>query len=368
MGDGGAQRIVLNYLNYFKNDKDIDFKLVVYDKCNNSYCNNVITENKFNVEYLNNKKSIFKYIPFVRKLCNLLTIRRTFQKAIEKFEPDIVHIHISPLLKFVLQPIINTNIPIRFITLHSNPLRYVGNDLDYIKRAYQKENFIAICLNEEQKKLAEKHYGFEKYEIVKNGIDVKKIKSQKLSKLKARENFNLEKDDFVIIGVGRLNKIKRFDLLIKIFKEVTKKENKAKLVIAGAGEEYTKLIDLANELNLSEKVIFLGNIDNTTELYCAADALAMTSESEASPLTLIEAQICNLHCVISDGVPKESIVTNKVKKMKKNASQKEWAQELLNVKYKGTKTNNLEEYDINNSCEHMKEVYIKYWKEYNEKK
>lgn len=368
MGDGGAQRIILNYLKAFNNDKDIDFKLLVYDKCNDSYCNKVIKENNYNVEYLGLQKSVFRHIPIVGKKINLHKIKRTIKNALIENKPDIVHVHISPMLCYALDPIVECNIPIRFDTLHSNPLRFVGEDLKNIRNAFQKHNFIPICLNEEQKNMAKKYYGFKKFEIVRNGIDIEKIKSLKISKLEARRNLNIDKNSFVVIGVGRLNKIKRFDLLIKSFNEVLKKEKNAKLLIAGDGEELNSLKELVESLNIIEYVTFLGNIENIVELYCAADVLAMTSESEASPLTLLEAQICNLRCVISSGVPNGSIVTNKVKKMKKNASISEWSKALLDKEYKGRKILDIKSYDEKEVLSQMKNTYLKYWKEYNERK
>ena len=227
MGAGGAQRIVLNYLKDFKDDKDIEFKLLVYDKCTNSYCNEIIKENNYNVEYLNNKKSMFNLVPILRKKFNFKTAQKTFEQAIKKYNPDIVHVHISPLLTYVLDPILNCNVPIKFDTLHSNPKRQQGKDLEYIRRAFQNSGFIPICLNEEQKKIAEEHYGFKKYEIVRNGIDIEKIKKSQITREAARKIFKIKKNDFVIIGVGRLNRIKRFDLLIEYFNECTKKNKRS---------------------------------------------------------------------------------------------------------------------------------------------
>lgn len=368
MGDGGAQRVVLNYLKAFKNDKDIDFKLLVYDKCTDSYCNKVIKENNYNVEYLGLQKSSLRHIPIIGKKLNLAKIKNTIKRALIENEPDVVHVHISPMLTFALDPIVECNIPVRFDTLHSNPYRHIGDDLRNIRKAFREDKFIPICLNEEQQNMAKKYYGFKNYEIVRNGMDVEKIKSLKISKIEARKKFNIDNNSFVIIGVGRLNKIKRFDLLIESFNEVLKKNKNARLFIAGDGEEKNSLKKLAESLNIAAYVTFLGNITNVIELYCASDVLVMTSESEASPLTLLEAQICKLRCVISFGVPDESIVTNKVKKMKKNASTDAWSKAILDKKYKGKKILDINTYDEKEVLSQMKNIYLKYWKEYNERK
>lgn len=362
MGDGGAQRIVLNYLYDFKSDPDIELKLYVFSHPTNSYCDRKIKENTLNVVYCNAPSSKIK-IPYIKRLFNLKKEKKEWEKVIKEFNPDIVHIHISGLLTRTLQPIINANIPIKFDTLHSNPLRYKGKKLKVIRRAFQKEKFIPICVTEEQAQMAKKYYGFERYEIIHNGIDIEAIKEKMILKKEARELYNIPNNAYVIIGVGRLEKIKNFELLIDAFSIISKKNRNALLVIAGSGSELSNLQKKVNGLKLDSKVRFIGNQDNIVPLYCAADMLGITSISESSSLVLLEAQVCGLRCVISDGVPKESIITDNVQKMSKNATVEEWATELQNTKYKGKAICNLESYEVHSQSKKLKEIYIKYWEE-----
>lgn len=104
------------------------------------------------------------------------------------------------------------------------------------------------------------------------------------------EVFGLEDNLFVIIGVGRLNPIKKFDLLLEAFAKVHQVQSESILIIAGDGEEKDRLIHLAKKLGVEKSVRFLGNIADVTKLYCAADVLAVTSDTESSSLVAIEAQ------------------------------------------------------------------------------
>jgi hypothetical protein len=92
--------------------------------------------------------------------------------------------------------------------------------------------------------------------------------------------------------------------------------------------------------------------------------LAVTSISESASLVALEAQLCGLRCVLSDGVPKESIISNNSKKMKKDAGISEWVDALMDKDYVGTAILSNEDYEVHNISKKMKEIYLRYYNEY----
>ena len=107
MGSGGAQQIVLNYLRDFKDDPDIDFILAVYCEKDSSKYNKIIADEKLNVIYLNNPLSKIK-IPYIKRYFNNRIARKAWNDILRQLQPDIVHVHLSPLLVNTLNPIVNT--------------------------------------------------------------------------------------------------------------------------------------------------------------------------------------------------------------------------------------------------------------------
>lgn len=360
MNDGGAEHVVLNYLRDFKDDPDIDFRLYVYLNPNQSECNTAIKNEGLNAIYLDNPLSRVK-IPIIRGPFNRIIRRKTWQKAINEFKPDIVHVHISELLDQTLIPIIRENVPVRFDTLHSNPYRYKGHKLRTIKRAFHKENIIPICLTNTQALQAKDHYGITNYEILRNGIDIDKVVSKQVSRCDARKALGIDENSRVVLGVGRLHEIKRYDLLIKAFAEALKRNNNMILLIAGKGECESSLKALVNELGISNKVSFLGYRTDTELLYCAADVFAMTSYTEASSLVLLDAQLMGTRCVISAGTPIENSITDKVRQMNSEASLEEWADALLDDNYVGKKLLDLNDIEVHAVSKKLKDIYIKYY-------
>lgn len=365
MRDGGAQQVIINYLRNFHNDPDIELKLYVYTKPTDSKYDREITEKGYNVTYLNNPRTKIQ-IPYVKRYFQRSISRKVWEKAISEYNPDIVHVHISALLDATMPGIIKNNIPVRFDTLHSSPFRYTGRIKRIISNAFQKEGVIPICVTEAQVKEAKEWYGITKYEVVRNGVDIEEIKAKCCPKIEARKEFGLSADSFVVIGVGRLNPIKKYDLLIDSFAEVKEKKPKAVLIFAGDGVEKKKLQHKAKELGISESVKFLGNIPDVTKLYCAADVLAVTSDTESSSLVAIEAQVCGTRCVLSAGVPRESILLNRTQQLEIGATAKEWCSALLDDSYMGVPVANIEDYEVHNVSKKMKEVYLKYYSMYKE--
>lgn len=365
MGAGGAQQVLINYLRDFQKDDDIEFKVCVFTEPTDSKYDKEIKENRYYVEYMNNPQSVVK-IPYIKRWFNSPIAKNAWKKQIEKYKPDIVHVHISALLDSTMPGIIKNNVPVRFDTLHSNPYRYKGRIKRIISDAFQKEGFIPICVTEAQVEEAKEWYGITKYEVVRNGVDIEQIRKRCCSKMEARGKFGLEPDTFVVIGVGRLNPIKKFDLLIEAFARVRQIKANSVLIIAGDGGEKKRLTRLVKKLGIEKSVKFLGNITDVTKLYCAADVLAVTSDTESSSLVAIEAQACGTRCILSAGVPEESILLDQTQRLKNDATAEAWCDALLNDSYIGTPVASLEDYEVHNMSKKMKEVYLKYYSAYKE--
>lgn len=367
MGLGGAQQVVVNYLRDFAVDEDIDFILAVYSKKDKSKYNTIVDKEHLNVIYLNNPSSIIK-IPYVKRYFKKRIARKEWTSFIEEIKPDIVHVHLSVYLEVVLDPILKNAIPVRFDTLHSNPYRYHGNRLRYIKRAF-KSGFVAICVTHEQVSEAKSYYNTDKCEIIHNGVDINDIRNKMKKKEEARKVLGIPNDIFVVVAVGRLHPIKRYDYLLSVFAEVLKRDPRSVLVFVGDGQHRRYLEKIASKKGLTRNVRFDGFCENVVDYYCAADVLAVTSESESSCLTLLEAQVCKLRCVISYGVPTESIVECNVTKMKQESTISEWADALLNKSTDYIVPQfSLSDYEVHLMSKKLKEIYIKYYNMYSKEK
>ena len=97
----------------------------------------------------------------------------------------------------------------------------------------------------------------------------------------------------MILAVGRLEKLKGFELLIEAFKEAGL-PYEWKLKVIGEGKYRDTLIKYRNEAGLNDKVIFPGRIKDMGEVYGKASIFVLSSRYEGFPNALIEAMSAGL--------------------------------------------------------------------------
>jgi len=126
-------------------------------------------------------------------------------------------------------------------------------------------------------------------------------------------NFNLpikrHRKQLRLLFVGRLRKYKGLDILLRAITMLN-----VKLVIVGEGEEKVKLLDLSKDLNLQNKVVFLGGVNDERlkSEYLNADLFVLPSinESEAFGVVQLEAMSYGLPIIntnLKSGVPSVSL-------------------------------------------------------------
>jgi glycosyltransferase involved in cell wall biosynthesis len=99
---------------------------------------------------------------------------------------------------------------------------------------------------------------------------------------------------------------------LKAFSTVVQFHPRVRLLIAGGGPQLHELEALANALNVSSRVHFLGDRDDVTALFDASDAFVFPSLSEGLPVSLLEAMAMNKPVVASRIGPHEEVVEDNV--------------------------------------------------------
>lgn len=160
---------------------------------------------------------------------------------------------------------------------------------------------IVIVMNYEDLEIAKKYklYKEKLYDIDGMGVDPSRFKPatpQEKSKLKERMGF--ASDDFIFVYVAEFSKRKNQKLLINAFAKC--RLERAHLLLAGNGKTLDECKQLANQLGQTNKVHFLGYVDDVPNLYTTCDAAVSTSLIEGLPFNIIEAMGCGLPVVASN--------------------------------------------------------------------
>ena len=129
--------------------------------------------------------------------------------------------------------------------------------------------------------------------IIYNGIDTEKFKPN-----------SKDKGDFIITpGASRLTSRKGLGYLIEAVHKLSQKYPQVKLKIMGDGEEEKiRLEDIIKELNIQDKVVFLGRIprEETSPYYQEADVFVLPSLNEGMSNAMLEALSTGLPILATD--------------------------------------------------------------------
>lgn len=149
----------------------------------------------------------------------------------------------------------------------------------------------------------------ERIVIMKDAIEVEPFLFNPLVRREYRDRLELE-DCFVIGHVGRFCYQKNQEFLVRVFAEVRRKRENARLLLVGAGETMSRVLRLAEELGVDGSVLFLGRRGDVPQLMQAMDVFCLPSRFEGLGLVLIEAQSAGLKCFASSVVPDEAAITD----------------------------------------------------------
>jgi glycosyltransferase involved in cell wall biosynthesis len=103
------------------------------------------------------------------------------------------------------------------------------------------------------------------------------------------ERIGVRKEQRLVVSLGRMNRKKGFDVLIRAFRKVVEAEPDAVLLIGGEGCERGRLAEIAKTLGLENRVLLPGLIREPQEVLEAADLYVNSSRQEGLPMTLLEA-------------------------------------------------------------------------------
>ncbi len=181
--------------------------------------------------------------------------------TLKEIQPDIVHTHggkaailISRITYFVR---IN-----HLATKHNGRKGRVFNTLPYVSVVSQDAMGSVISKGRKQ------------IRRIYNGIDPCPVEK------------NLQHSVFKIVAIGRLDRIKGFDLLIRQLASV---RFPYQLIIAGEGGEQEHLEKIIAQLQMHDRVSLVGFCNDIPTLMASSHLIVMASHSEGFPQVMVEA-------------------------------------------------------------------------------
>ena len=211
-------------------------------------------------------------------------------KQIRDFRPDVIHTHtIKAGVLGRIASIISFHRSYRVHTFHGHLL--VG----YFKKsivlaiiliekvlAYKTDILLTVGTKVKDDLISAKIAPSGKFVVTYPGL--KKFHTQ--NSFEIRKELNI-KSQIMVVFVGRLTKIKRPDRFIQAAMALEDLENEVVFVVVGDGELLEPLKELAE--NSAAEFRFMGWRNDVEDIIQASDIVALTSDNEGIPLTLIQA-------------------------------------------------------------------------------
>jgi glycosyltransferase involved in cell wall biosynthesis len=203
--------------------------------------------------------------------------RAGIESAIGDWRPDVIHAHLRRSTKLLarIRPACPT-----VVTLHITVNGPHFADMDGI-----------ICIARWQQHAIPRGYEGRVYHIDPGYIPHRRLSRKEIEAL--RRELNVQPDEFLVGGVGRLSHKKGFDVLIAAFERAAIPN--AKLVILGEGSERRRL-----EKMRTPRVLLPGFRANIKDYYQAFDVFVCPSRQEPFGFVLLEALDAGVPVIAAD--------------------------------------------------------------------
>ena len=160
------------------------------------------------------------------------------------------------------------------------------------------------------KELLEGYGVIPRISVIPSGIQLDSFyqKTDEKEQAELKKKLGIEPDKKVLVYVGRLAKEKNLDELLEFFKAL--KRDDMILLIAGIGPYRDRLAELADDMDLSDKVRFVGLVEPITlhKYYKLGDIFVSCSTSETQGLTYIEALACGVPPICRRDLALEGVI------------------------------------------------------------
>lgn len=279
---GGAEKLILDSVPLYQK-KGIEMDVITLNDAKTPFWIKLEEESNGKLIGLSSKSVynpllIFKIIPYLKKY-------------------DLIHIHLFPALYWVVLAKTFSFSKTKLIYTEHNTSNRRRNSFifKFIDQFIYKRLTKIVTIAEEVDKELKKHLSFkkEKFQLIQNGVDVEFYNSA----LAYPKTDFFTKQDFILIQVSSFRWQKDQNTLIKALELLPKN---VKLLLVGIGDLLHESRELVENLNLSERVKFLGIRDDVARLLKTADLIVLSSKHEGLSLSNIEGMSASKPFIGSD--------------------------------------------------------------------
>lgn len=237
---------------------------------------------------------VFQHTPYS------LALATKMAEVVERHGVDILHVHYAiphAASAFLAQQMVGPDRVKVITTLHGTDITLVGQEPGYFamtKFLIERSDSVT-SVSKFLKDETERIFGVTRdIDVIPNFIDPRRFRP--LSN-RARSGFASE-DEKIIIHASNFRPVKNIPAVIAAFARIAG-EVPARLLLVGDGPETILAESLALEAGVSDRVRFLGHVDELEELLSLADLCLLPSLHESFGLVALEAMACGTPSIVT---------------------------------------------------------------------
>lgn len=270
---------------------------------------------------------------------NLLRNYRMFRQLLRQRKYDVVHFNLfQGLSLYYVQIAKQEGVPVRIAHSHNTDLRKsLTRPLKLLLHRLGSRLFTGAATElwacsrlAAEFLFAPKVLKTRRYTFIPNGIETERFRFDPAVRRQVREKMALS-DALVIGHVGRLCYQKNQRFLLDVLAELKKIRPDSRLLLVGDGEDRAMLEDAAQQLGLTDSVIFYGVTNEVEKLFCAMDVFVFPSRFEGLGIVAVEAQASGLPVLCSTQVPAEARLSDRAGMLSLEAGPHVWAQAIASA-------------------------------------
>lgn len=280
---GGIQKSLINLLSHLNSEYEIDLYLFSKDKFFDfKFPNNV------NLFYLKPFVFFAKFIPF-KILYRLVKYKndKEYDVSID-FNSYKMETSVCSLKTKATRKVIWCHNDVEIKLREEKKYRILWS---FFNKKYFYFDFVCAVSNGVKDSFCKiTNFKYNSVIVIPNYIDTEDI----IRKSQEKISINIDASNYNLVTLGRITHQKGLDSFLPIYSKVLQKRQDMHFYIIGDGEDKELIEKISKNLNLENKVTFLGNQNNPFKFLSKMDGFVLNSRYEGQGMVVLEAECLGL--------------------------------------------------------------------------
>lgn len=216
-------------------------------------------------------------------------------RLLRRIQPDVVHVHLLAAQLWGIPAARLARVPVVVSTEHSLmddtiEGRPHSRWLKVLYRLLERLTHHTVAVSATTRQRLER-WGVppERVTVVENAVDFEAAAFSPDARAAARKELGLDPTNLVIGAIGRLETVKRFEVLIDAAAPLLRADASARLVIVGEGSQMTALQRRAADAGVAAQTLLPGPRADAAQLLSGLDLFVSPSQDETFGIAILEA-------------------------------------------------------------------------------